>query len=827
MESASSSGGPADMAATLAAYYAGDFGPFVAFAYLVSKSEYDEHRCRERTAKQQALLRDAMALIPTVIIQPEEQYALYARLHFESRQQYAATAAAFGAAHAAALDRWQGLFAANAQRIAAAGAVLTAAKVEALRRRDVSDPLVSRLFDGTGRAEMLAALNRLQSYVTSGQARAVLACNDVTGFMAVEDQRDALAYAAASYSLAARQAAFAPLKPDAEARLHWAEAAKSELQDISARLRDRPCAAEQPHLLKHLAPRVSRVGEQNNLARTTPNFAATEAQRKSALRAVADLGFCFLWKTGDGLYRCGGGQGGSPYANRFSQDGDPRTAVLGRSHDGGYRSDNRDPDVRVAHAVDNIRDRIAALQAARTGPAAAVPVWQAANATALSQAAVAEGAAAEQDRAERERFDDAHAAETQAARAYVSAFLAQPATRADPRRLLRDVDAAELALPQLAASEVPPDAPALPGVTASERSYGEGSASLKAIVRERLRAETDLASAPKLKALSDRLLNQANRFASEPGGRRIVEELITDSAAVRQLARGGSSTLQISAVDNQGRWRRAEVTDVDHLLADSVLARTEAFSERLSVYRAQSAGLRSTIGAGDEDASYRRAASDGADRLAADAERRFYGGDLVSGADLLAVANATLDLGLSLTPGIGWARDVYEALYGIDLVSREPLDTFSRTAAVLGVLTAGVGDDALRAARIFSRIDLGESLGRTVRILDASRGMRSDNLQWADHVWRRISERGTKPEQINNLMRDGSRFWDTQERTIVIVEHLQPGRKRMAIAINPDDYRVVTVMWNSDSDAKWLRTGWQKFGRPRYRAIPGGGGPLP
>ncbi len=47
------------------------------------------------------------------------------------------------------------------------------------------------------------------------------------------------------------------------------------------------------------------------------------------------------------------------------------------------------------------------------------------------------------------------------------------------------------------------------------------------------------------------------------------------------------------------------------------------------------------------------------------------------------IADSLLDVAVSLTPGIGWGRDVYEAVTGVDLLSREELDIFSRSMACL------------------------------------------------------------------------------------------------------------------------------------------------
>jgi hypothetical protein len=68
------------------------------------------------------------------------------------------------------------------------------------------------------------------------------------------------------------------------------------------------------------------------------------------------------------------------------------------------------------------------------------------------------------------------------------------------------------------------------------------------------------------------------------------------------------------------------------------------------------------------------------------------------------IADVALDLATSLTPGVGWARDIYEAISGKDLHSGEILGTFSRSMAVLGAATLGFGSKAGRAISVFEKL---------------------------------------------------------------------------------------------------------------------------
>nr|WP_281419471.1 pre-toxin TG domain-containing protein [Thiothrix unzii] len=53
------------------------------------------------------------------------------------------------------------------------------------------------------------------------------------------------------------------------------------------------------------------------------------------------------------------------------------------------------------------------------------------------------------------------------------------------------------------------------------------------------------------------------------------------------------------------------------------------------------------------------------------------------------MSKALADLALGMTPGIGWAKDVYEASLGKSLVTGKDLDASDRVFATLGVASAG------------------------------------------------------------------------------------------------------------------------------------------
>lgn len=89
------------------------------------------------------------------------------------------------------------------------------------------------------------------------------------------------------------------------------------------------------------------------------------------------------------------------------------------------------------------------------------------------------------------------------------------------------------------------------------------------------------------------------------------------------------------------------------------------------------------------------------------------------------IADVFLDLSTSLTPGVSWARDLYEAVSGKDAISGDDLDTFSRSIAVLGTVTAGFGSKIPKAMGVLKKLMKGETVNDVIhfseKLLGSSR----------------------------------------------------------------------------------------------------------
>lgn len=67
-------------------------------------------------------------------------------------------------------------------------------------------------------------------------------------------------------------------------------------------------------------------------------------------------------------------------------------------------------------------------------------------------------------------------------------------------------------------------------------------------------------------------------------------------------------------------------------------------------------------------------------------------------------AIAVLDTVASFTPGVGWAKDTFEAITGKNMLTGEELTEFERSMAIVGSVTGGVGSKAGKGLKILKNM---------------------------------------------------------------------------------------------------------------------------
>ncbi len=82
-----------------------------------------------------------------------------------------------------------------------------------------------------------------------------------------------------------------------------------------------------------------------------------------------------------------------------------------------------------------------------------------------------------------------------------------------------------------------------------------------------------------------------------------------------------------------------------------------------------------------------------------ESEASFKAGNPRAGSQLYEFGMVAADIAISVTPVIGWGKDIYEAVSGVSLLDSRRLSSFERTMAIVGVLTAGVGSKLTLAGK--------------------------------------------------------------------------------------------------------------------------------
>jgi hypothetical protein len=234
----------------------------------------------------------------------------------------------------------------------------------------------------------------------------------------------------------------------------------------------------------------------------------------------------------------------------------------------------------------------------------------------------------------------------------------------------------------------------------------------------------------------------------------------------------------------------------------------------LDVFDNEAASVQGLISSGQATALQSNVLSQSTD-LKNKASAAFFGGDLIDGKRMMRMALAILNVATSLTPGISWGRDIYEAVTGKDLFSGDDLDTLTRTTVIIGAITGGIGDEPLEMLRVVEKIvKTGESEERARKIIRAAESIDSMAVRITTHLEERAAQRGISADQLEDALDTGSRWWDMDEKTIIALEEEPQGSIRAAVGVKPDDMSAVTVMAEARTNQQYARVPSQT--KPNY-----------
>ncbi|MBI2601426.1 MAG: hypothetical protein HYW48_00070 [Deltaproteobacteria bacterium] len=114
------------------------------------------------------------------------------------------------------------------------------------------------------------------------------------------------------------------------------------------------------------------------------------------------------------------------------------------------------------------------------------------------------------------------------------------------------------------------------------------------------------------------------------------------------------------------------------------------------------------------------------------------------------LANLSLDLATSLTPGVSWGRDIYEAVTGKDLIDGSDLNTFSRSMAILGTVTVGFGSKVANGISVIAKLMMGERAAESIK--EAERVVELVNRLTPGRIRQYLSDVDQVPRE--SLMKD-------------------------------------------------------------------------
>jgi len=801
------------------------------------------YRCIDNWKTQERRLREASDLLESKLISADEQWALFERAEQNAVVRFTKHGDEVKALTEAVRKRWTNLFAANAARAAAAGAVLSAARVAQIQRdmRNRLDP--GAILEQVAITTIASDVGSVNAAIARGRIKVLTACTNTQGLLDEEDQVDSIAFARAQLRVLRRQASFIPLYSMLDGSLNSLSVADQELRNRGPTAARRSCDSTRPMQAPQKYELFDSVDLFSSLAKTANSAVASPAKssvvEKATVRAVRTSGpsSCVLVSNGQ-FYACRSGRGGQTYGSQFdSRHGDPNRDVRQGAGDGGFAQDSRTLSGNVDAARSNIDHRIAEVQRRSQAAAAALPEWTQTNNAAMQAATSATQEQASIEAASSQRFQQNEAALLARVKDELARFTASPTDPNNIRNLVGAAGAANLRLPDLPADALVPTVPEIIGFEARRANFGSDvSSAVVATIRERLKADRELVPHPSSRSLSNDLTRYSERLARDGafGAQSLSNQLVLDSAALRFAAAGKIPQAEFAFVEKDGSIVRRPVSNLDELPPNTLISITRRFYRDDTYFRVSMGQLRSELNAGAPFAGRRVEVANVAEGLAVRARDALRAGDPLSAGTLMTMAIGVLDVATRFLPVVSWGRDVYEAVSGRDLITGEELSTFDRVTAVIGVVTAGLGDDGLKIFQVLKRID-GVPTKKVDDLYEFGKTVDADtlsDLRYSDHAIERIDERLITEGEIRKVLDNHSPYVymgkvEYEVRGVPVREARHPynavGRvndsEHLIVSVDIERRTVVTVIRVPDADLRGTLSSTMESGRRRYKEL--------
>ncbi len=797
-------------------------------AVLIVGGAVINESCRQRWDQQREKMVEAARLLPSKLITEPEQWAAFQSAEQAAIGLFRENGQKVDVALDALDERWKLLFAANAARAAAAEAVLTTAKIQQIRRDLAAGLDPAGIREQAALTEVASGVTQLNAAVARGRVEVITRCLNTGGVAAEENQRDAVRFSRAQFKAFRDQAAFVPLHDLLDQSDALASTAEQEIATRGPTATQRQCdsrdtAAEAgqavetlrkvdlPYVPKAVTEaagktRLKSVALQLRAPAGSAGPASATATRAFARpatpMAVTNLSYCILTRKG-AAYACSSSGGGAPYGGGFSDTGDPRRDIHGGANDAGFTRDARRLSGEAEAASINIEERIRDAGQRVADARAALPQWKATNSAALEQTATQTHADRANDLVAEASFRHDAAPLLTRVSQQLEDFVTSSADPSSIANLVRDVGGADMSLPKVPRTQIPPSLPEIIGVNAAEAAFGRDTSEVqREAMREGWKAEAELSGNQPSLTLSRELVLEAERVAEMAGGLGgpVARALLEDSASLRYDQSGRLPTADIAVVQPDGSIVRQPLTDPANLPDNALVNVVRNFRRDQDYYRTSAGALRNQLAAGAPFATRREAALDAADGLFVRAQASFSAGDIAESRAWLSMALATLDVATRFIPGVDWGRDVYEALSGRDLFSGAELDTFDRVGAVIGVLTAGIGNNALQVGKVIRRID-DLPADRVDEIYEFGKTVDGATpLEISRHARGRMQERNVTPEEIREILDNHTPLWSRTHRSYTAVGHVSTRPERIAVAVKVEKSEIRTVIVENADD---------------------------
>jgi Pre-toxin TG len=826
-----------EVAMAVANYY--PYGTAAAIFYEAIKFGISEEDCQSKINEQINKARQAYSLIPTVLIEEDEQLSEITASYDDASQKFSSTLALGVTLRQKLEDEWKAIFAYDAERIDTAHAVLTADKVAAIQQAFGSGSHLDSLLDSGAIIKLASDIAALNADLASRQRLVIGSCADVRGAEAVEDQVDGLKVAASIYDALGKRTGLAPLAPLLDASQAVDKDRSAEALAVRERLAARSCvprsardaalvsAASQvkPSTALGLAlKREGRIRARAPAPRVLKGLSIVRANARFA--APLDLPdasgslLCNLTRTGDGDWSCSGG--GQSYDGSL----DTTVGVASGANDGGYAEDNRRVQSEIGAATQNMEQRISQLESEAQALDAALPEWRDKNRVALAQYEIAANLQEVAAAGAQATFESANASQLASAKQSVDNFVTSPFDPARTQDLITKVGGGQLSLPAITSDRMVPELPSVAGVTATDRLFGSNATiAERRAMREGAKDDLELGGtdAP---ALAKREISMAKQFAgrSTATSQAIAQALLADAKSLR-YAKSGEIPHAGYSITNDGQFARSDLGADGNPPADSILARGEAFNASTALFQQRADAVLASLNPSDANYAPRKTLVQSAMDMSVKASGLFFSGDLDNGERAQRAAFAVLDLATRFIPGVSWGRDVYEAVSGKDLFTGQDLRVAARATAILGAVTVGVGDEIVGIAHAFDEekaleelAELGMSGERAREIMNATKTMKADSFEFTTHILyeMKAEEMGEiSRSEVKDAINSGSKWWNSDKETVVALEKdPAPGSVRVGVGIDIDENRLTTAYRELKSDDVLRKT--SIGGRGRY-----------